>query len=136
MDIHESVHKVLADQQAVADLFYTRFLDNHPEIRRFFDGVDMKRQAVLLGMTLLLIEHHYVHRYPMSESYLQILGHRHQTRRGIPAWTYGPFRDCLLESLAQFHGAEWDEKLARQWTEAIDLASRAMLAGYDQDISV
>jgi hemoglobin-like flavoprotein len=135
MDIHESVHTILAHQQAAAELFYARFLDNHPEIRRFFDDVDMKRQAILLGMTLLLIEHHYVHRYPVSEEYLRILGHRHQTRRGIPAWTYGPFRACLLETLAQFHGADWDEHLARQWAEAIDLATRTMLSGYDQDIS-
>src|SRR5262245_8700762 len=103
MDIHESVHKVLAQQEVVAELFYTRFLDDHPEIRRFFDGVDMKRQAVLLEMTLLLIEHHYVNRYPVSEDYLRILGHRHQTRGGIPAWSYGPFRDCLLKTLARFH---------------------------------
>lgn len=135
MNIHESVHKILGHQDAVAELFYTRFLDDHPEIRRYFDGVDMKRQAVLLGMTLLLIEHHYVHRYPTSEAYLRLLGHRHQSRRGIPAWTYGPFRDCLLETLAQFHGAEWDANLAHQWAEAIDLASRTMLSGYDQDVS-
>ena len=136
MDIHESVHTILAHQQAVAELFYARFLDNHTEIRRFFDGVDMKRQATLLGMTLLLIEHHYVYRYPVSEEYLRILGHRHQTRRGIPAWSYEPFRACLLETLAQFHGADWTDTLAREWTEAIDLAIHTMLSSYDQDISV
>lgn len=136
MDIQESVHNLLAHQEAVSERFYARLLDQHPEFRSYFHDVEMKRQAVLLGMTLLLVGHHYVHRYPTSESYLQILGHRHQTRKGIPAEAYGPFRDCLLETLADFHGDAWDDELARQWTEAVDLAGRTMLVGYDQDISV
>lgn len=136
MDIHESVHRLLADQQAISDRFYDRLLGGHPEFRPYFHDVDLKRQAVLLGMTLLLIEHHYVHRYPTSESYLQILGHRHQSRRSIPAELYRPFGQVLLEILAEFHAGDWDHKLSHQWSEAIAVASRAMLAGYDQDISV
>lgn len=136
MDIHESVHKLLADQQVLSDRFYERLLIDHPEFRPFFEGVDLKRQAVLLGMTLLLIEHHYIHRYPTSENYLQILGHRHQARHGIPAGLYPTFGRVLLETLAAYHGDEWSDHLARQWSEAIAVASHAMLAGYNQDLSV
>lgn len=136
MDIQDSVHKVLAQQEVVADLFYVIFLDRHPDILPYFEDVDLKRQAVMLSMSLLLIAHHYQYGFPTTESYLQILGHRHQVRRGIPAGAYGPFRDCLLETLERFHGNDWDEALARQWSEAIDLASRAMLSGYDRDVTV
>jgi hemoglobin-like flavoprotein len=136
MDIQESVQKILGRQEVVADLFYAVYLDRHPEIRTYFVGIDLKRQAVLLSMSLLLVAHHYLHRYPATVSYLKILGHRHQTRRGVPAWAFPSFAACLLETLAQFLGDEWDQQLESQWREAIDLASETMLSGYDQPLSV
>jgi hemoglobin-like flavoprotein len=136
MEIQESVQRILERQTVLADLFYTIYLDRHPEIRTFFAGIDLKRQAVLLSMALVLVAHHYQHGYPATESYLRILGHKHQTRRGIPAWAYDSFRACLLETLAQFLGPDWDEGLARQWGQALERAGSMMLSGYDQPISV
>ena len=133
MEIHESIQKILGHQEIVADLFYQTFLGRHPEIRPYFEGVDMKRQAVLLTMTLMLIEHHFLHGYPATEKYLKLLGRQHHERRKIPAEAFVPFRVCMLDTLSQFHGAEWSDDLAAQWHQAIDRAAQTMLEGYAPD---
>lgn len=130
MEIQESLERLLASPVGITDLFYIEFLDRYPEIRDIFHGIDLKRQALQLAMTLTIVERHYRRAYPTTERYLRQLGEQHQQRRKVPPDAYPRFRDCLLETLAKFHGADWDESLARQWGEALDLAARTMLAGY------
>lgn len=130
MEIQQSLEKILQRQDVLADLFYVVFLDRHPDIRRYFVGVDLPRQGVLLSMSLMVMVHHYIHRYPATAAYLRVLGTQHHTRRGIPASSFPAFRACLLESLAQFHGDDWTDTLAAQWGDAIDLATALMLEGY------
>ena len=127
MHIQESVVKILQRGEVLADLFYTNLLDRHSQIRPHFEHVNLRRQAVLLTMTLKLVEQHYVHRYPAVRSYLKVLGQRHRDRFGIPAEMFPPFGDCLLLSLQQFHGSEWDQGLEDQWRAAIDEAVALML---------
>jgi hemoglobin-like flavoprotein len=129
MDIQQSVHLILGHQEKIADLFYLVFLNKYPEVQQYFENVDMERQSLLLTIQLMVIERHYLHEYPTTTSYLKALGKQHQ-RRGIPADAFPKFRDALLASLQRFHGADWDDGLARQWAEAIDRAARAMLQGY------
>ena len=37
---------------------------------------------------------------------------------------------ALLATLHRFHGPAWDERLSRQWEEALERASQQMLAAY------
>ena len=136
MEIQDSIQKILQGESVVAERFYECYFRCHPEARRFFDGIDMRRQAVMLNMALLLVEHHHGKRYPATEHYLKVLGHTHASRRGVPVEAYAPFRDCLLETLAEFHGADWDENLAAQWRAALDLAIATMLQGHEGIYSV
>lgn len=135
MEIQQSLETILQRQDELVHLFYDGFLKNYPEIRRYFVGVDLQRQGVLLTMSIMVMVHHYTHRYPATAAYLRVLGHQHHARRGIPASTFPGFRACLLESLAQFHGDDWTEPLAAQWGEAIDIASALMLEGYQAQYS-
>ena len=133
LQIHESVERILARREVLADFFYDIFLDRHPEVRPYFIGVDIKRQAMSLTMILLLIEHHYLHDSPVTDDYLRTLGREHQARRHVPKHLYGPFRVCLVETLERFHGTEWNATLAQQWADAIDRAAASMIAGYNPD---
>ncbi len=110
-------------------MFYVVFLDQYPELRDYFVHVNMQRQAVLLTMALQVVVQYYLHSFPTMETYLSILGQEHR-RRGIGPEHYPKFRDALLATLGRFHGGHWDEHLAKQWREALDLASEKMLAGY------
>lgn len=130
MEIHESIHEIFKSDRRVADMFYDIYFGRCPEARPYFDGVDLGRQAVLLTMALLLVEHHYVHQNRATKEYLKVLGHQHHVRRGIPAELYPPFCECLLVALAEFHGDDWESRLAGQWREALEMISGTMLEGY------
>jgi len=131
MDITASVETILSRKDVMADLFYQIFLDRYPDIRKFFVQVDLQQQAVMLTMALMVVEHHFTRSYPATEHYLKVLGHRHH-EYGIPPEIYPGFCDCLLETLEQFHGNQWDVPLADQWREALTGATAAMLEGYQK----
>jgi hemoglobin-like flavoprotein len=135
MEIEQSLRQVLGQQETVVDLFYVTFLDRYPEVRPYFAGVNLRHQAVLLTMALMVIEGYYSHGYPATEAYLRYLGSRHHGW-GIAPEHYPKFRDALLATLEQFHGSDWEPELARQWREAIDRAIKAMLQGYKQHFTV
>jgi hemoglobin-like flavoprotein len=129
MDIRESLHQVLAHQQNVVALFYTTFLERHPEARAFFRGLDLQHQADLLRLALILVERFATYPYPAIETYFRDLGGKHH-RRGIPEGLFPEFQDALLTALAQFHGPDWDPALASQWRQALDRAVEVMREGY------
>lgn len=129
MNITESIHEILNREEVVADLFYDIFLDRHPEVRRFFVGVDIRQQAVVLTMTLSIIEDFYRHSYPATARYLRLVGQRHKAR-GIPRELYPIFSQCLMETLERFHGQNWNAQLSDAWQRGIDKASNVLLEGY------
>jgi hemoglobin-like flavoprotein len=129
MDIAESIQQIHSREEIVTDLFYDIFLDRHPEVRRYFVGVNLGHQATVLRMMLLLIAQHFRQPTPAINQYLKVVGHRHGQRK-IAAELYPPFRDCLLETLSRFHGNDWSPALQAQWHAAIDSASGVMLQGY------
>ena len=135
MDMHGSLQRILASKQIIGDLFYEALLLRHPEIRPYFEGIDLRRQAVLLTMQLTVIDGYHLYRSPAAGRYLQYLGTKHRDR-GVPQDLYGPFRDTLLEVLQRFLEDDWTEGLAEEWKTAIDGAAAVMFEGYHQDISV
>jgi hemoglobin-like flavoprotein len=135
MDMHESLQRILASKQVLGDAFYEALFARHPEFRPYFEGVDLRRQAVLLTMQLTVIDGYHRLRSPPARLYLQYLGTRHHGR-GIPQELYGPFRDTLLEVLQQVLGQGCTEELAGEWKTAIDDASAVMSGGYSQRFTV
>jgi hemoglobin-like flavoprotein len=135
MDMHDSLQRIFVSKQVIGDLFYEALFARHPEIRPFFEGIDLRRQAVLLTMELSVIESYHRLRSPAVQLYLQYLGTKHQNR-GIPPELYGSFRDTMLEVLQRFHGEDWTEELAKEWKTAIDDASAVMLKSYSKPITV
>lgn len=129
MKIDESIQVILTREKVVADLFYLTFLDRYPTVQHFFVNVDMQQQNVLLTMGLFIAEQYYRFQYPAMKHYLQLLGHKHYLRK-VPAEMYADWRDCLVETLRQFHGSAWTTGLEAEWNAAIDLASQIMLQGY------
>ncbi len=129
MRIEESLRAILSHKGMVIEDFYRRFVDLDADVRQHFDGVDMQQQAAMLTMALMTVEGNYRHTYPATEHYLKVLGHRHH-QQGVAPELYPKFRDCLVETLQDFHGDEWDSALEDQWRAAIDKATAAMLEGY------
>lgn len=129
MDIEESLEQIFASTDLFGESFYELFLTAYPDVQKYFEGIDMNRQAVMLTMALTLVEQYASSKYPAARKYLQQLGKVHQ-ERGIPSELYEQWRDAMLEALFQFHGDDWDGHLATQWREAIETAIDVMLQSY------
>ena len=132
MHISSSVERILHDKAVVIRTFYDRFLAECPEARRHFVGVRMEHQASMLTMALVTIEGHYSHSYPATEHYLKVLGCRHRNY-GVPRELFPQFGRSLIATLREFHGADWDQELERQWNEAFEKATETMFVGYEEE---
>ena len=135
MDIHESLHRLLQRKESFGTLFYDVFFERCPEVRVYFTGVSMDYQAALLTMALKVMEQYYAHGYPAMATYLKYLGHKHHRRAVLPD-LYPQWRDALLVALEQFHDADWNDDLARQWREAFEKAREVILVGYQEPVHV
>ena len=135
MNISDSVQVLLAGKDRVIERFYDRFLDRHPELKHHFTGRDMRMQASMVTMALVSVEAYYTHRYPATEHYLNVLGHRHY-HTGVRPEDFPKFRDVLLEILEDVFQDDWDQQLHEDWKNAIDLAVARMLEGYERTYSV
>lgn len=129
MDIQESLRQILERKEPVIDSFYEIFLTRYPEVKPFFARVNMKRQAILLTIAIQLTVHYYRYSFPVMRAYLKVLGAEHRAW-GIGPEQYPKFCTAMLETLGRFHGREWDESLAQQWREALELAAATILEGY------
>ena len=49
---------------------------------------------------------------------------------------YAQFTNDLLQTLREFHGADWDPELMEQWREAIEHVGRGISAGHQETFSV
>ena len=130
MQLDESLQRVLSNKEPVIRRFYDRFLRENPEAQLLFAAVDLKQQALMLTMALIVVEAHSRDSYPAVEHYLHVLGDRHR-EAGVPRELYGPFRDCLVETIRECQAADWDDSLADDWRAAIDRATQSMFHGYE-----
>jgi hemoglobin-like flavoprotein len=135
MNIHDSLHQVLASKTVFGDDFYQTFFRRCPEAKSYFADVDLQRQAVLLTMSLLVIEKQFGQPYAAAAEYLRYLGTKHHDRQ-IPKRLYVDWCDAMLETLERFHGTEWTHELRKQWQEAIELVTDLMFQGYQEHYTV
>jgi hemoglobin-like flavoprotein len=135
MTIHDSLQKILADRDTLATLFYQNLFQRHPEFRPYFKDVNMRHQAVLLTMSLMVIERHFNKELSSTALYLKYLGHKHHIQ-AIPEDAYPKWIDSLLETLGQFHGPAWDQEAAGLWRQALERGVRVMLEGYTEPVQV
>ncbi len=130
MEIRDSIDAVLDSKEDLGKVFYDTFINQYPEVQEYFADTDMKRQSALLTTALIIVERYYSSPNPAVEQYLQFLGTKHYDKK-IPKELYAQWSLAMLQTLSQFHGDEWDEGLAAQWREAIQVATELMFDGYD-----
>ena len=130
MTLTESVSQILSQTGALTPRFYERFFSQVPAAKPFFEATNMGHQAAVLRMSLQMIEQFFTHGYEAIGEYLRVIGVKHR-ERGIPTELYSEWRDTLLDTLAEFHGHEWDESLAEEWTRALNQSIDRMIEGYE-----
>ena len=131
MNLAESVEHVLRAKEVFGELFYEEFFRRCPEARDYFEGRDMKRQALVMTMTLQSVQQYHAGGFPAIDHYLAHLGGVHR-RRAIPMEMYPPFRKAMLTVLARLLGEDWTHDLRVEWEIALDKTVRRMLEGYER----
>lgn len=128
--IEQSLDEILrCPKQELGRNFYARLFAACPEARPFFEKIELRVQANILVNSLHVIVSHDVYGYPAAHQFLMLTGARHH-ERGIPPELFPVFRDCLLQTIAEFYGDRWTESLSTEWRRALDTASAVMLQGY------
>jgi hemoglobin-like flavoprotein len=135
MTVAESMKQILESDQNFGSLFYEVFFERCPEAKTPFDGVDMKRQALVITMALQMIEQYYNNGYSAIDHYLRHLGMRHKSW-SISKDMYADWSESMLAALEKFHAADWSDDLRTEWQKAIEAASEVMFLGYDEHAGI
>ena len=135
MNLITSLEKTLQSGEQFGSLFYEIFFDRYPDVKQYFDDTNMQRQSVVLTMSLKLVGEYHVNGYAAIKLYLQHVGTDHNNR-GVPREAYPQFSDALLIALERFHGDDWNDALATEWRDAMDVACKAMFDGYDRHVGL
>ena len=133
MDLKDSLDVILDESVQFTSRFYQRFLNSYPDVQQFFEGVDMKRQAVVLNHSLVLVAEYARQPHGAVTQYLNLLGWQHY-QKDIPQTLYSDWRDCLLETLEEVHGEQWTDTLEANWRNAIHATFDAMLKDYGTQV--
>ncbi|WP_372894518.1 globin domain-containing protein [Stieleria sp.] len=124
MELDESVEAILSDESNALDGFYERLFQRYPEFKYFFAGANVKRQTAMLTMALLAVKQYPALRRS-SKDYLEVLGTKHHGL-GIANDLFPKFVEVLVETIAEFHGNDWNAALDKQWTDALNYAAAIM----------
>ena len=133
MRLKTSIDEILAYNDApLASSFYGLLFDQHPDLKEFFAETNMQRQQLMLTMTLQIVAYHHRTPNPAMRNFIKELGKSHQ-ERGIAREDLSKFRDVLLMAIGRFHGNDWSDELADEWSNALDGAIELMSASTDAD---
>lgn len=131
MNLADSVEQVLRAQDVFGELFYAEFFRRCPRAEAYFENRDMKRQALVMTMTLQSVQQFHQGGFPAVDHYVEHLGSVHK-RRSIPMDLYPEFRAAMLHTLARLLGEDWSDSLRNEWEIALDKTMRRMLEGYER----
>jgi len=134
MELRDSTEQIFDSGTKLTDRFYEIFLARCPEAREHFEGADMETQSVMLTMALGAVREHPKIKNGFKD-YLRVLGTRHK-RKDIPRELYEGFFEAMLATLEEFHGDDWDDRLAQQWRDALRDVEALMFEGYNKPFRV
>lgn len=128
--LNESFARAAAYGDEVALFFYSHLFLGHPEVREMFPvSMAVQRDNLLNALGRIVAE---VSSHDTLVPFLQGLGRDHR-KFGTLAEHYPAVGASLLATLAHFNGTEWNEDLARDWTEAYTVVAQVMTEAATED---
>jgi nitric oxide dioxygenase len=110
----------------LATKFYATLFSQHPQLRPLFPADVSSLEKHFSATIELAISH--LGQVTAVDQQLRDLGARH-LRYGASPHHYEIVRDVLVLTIGSIAGAAWDEELARDWRQAINMIVVPMLRG-------
>lgn len=121
--LKESFARAAAYGDQVPLFFYSHLFLDHPETRAMFPvSMANQRDKLLNALGRVIAD---VSNHDALVPFLQGLGRDHR-KFGTLAAHYPAVGASLLATLAHFNGTEWNDELARDWTEAYTAIAQVM----------
>lgn len=121
--LKESFARAAAYGDQVPLFFYSHLFLDHPETRAMFPvSMAGQRDKLLNALGRIIAD---VSNHDALVPFLQGLGRDHR-KFGTLAAHYPAVGASLLATLAHFNGTEWNDDLARDWTEAYTTIAQVM----------
>jgi hemoglobin-like flavoprotein len=111
----------------LADVCYARLFERYPEVKPLFAHMDLERQKRMLMVALDVVVR-TLDRSEVTGRYLQSLGEQH-AEHGVKPAHYLALGQCLLDSLEELTGAEWNQDLRSAWLAVYHAMANHMLTG-------
>ncbi len=125
-DIRDSFRELAPRGPEVFAGFVERVAAAAPALGRLFPHSPADHAQEFLSPCGLIVKN--LHRLNAIEHLLIEVGARNE-RRGVTPQHYGVARAALLDTLAEAHGDRWNDRLADNWTEAVNIATSLMIRG-------
>ncbi len=130
VELLESSFSALAPNgEALTAVFYRELFKRYPDLATLFEGVEIKEQEQKLLETLKLVVAN-IRRPEKLANELSQLGERHQSY-GVLTSHYDAVAEVLLETLAEYAGGLWSDKVRRTWLAALMKIKLAMIGAHE-----
>lgn len=127
--LRESFDLLAPRGELLAERFYERLFDKHPDVQPLFaNSTPEEQQKKLLAALKLVVAN--LEKPDKLTSALTGLGQRHQGYGAEPAH-YPAVAEALIETMRELAGDAWRKTYARVWKQALDAISTTMLGAYE-----
>lgn len=129
--VQQSWEKIKPVMQVAGESFYHKLFERAPQIRHLFKE-DIRGQAGKLAYMLTYV----VSRLDKLDTIIedvQKLGIRHN-KYGTEPEHYAVVGECLLETLEDGLGADWNNGLKKAWSTAYGILANAMIQAQEQSL--
>ncbi len=125
--LRESFEALAPQADRLAERFYDRLFETHPEVKPLFAGTDLPQQRQKLVQSLAIIVRSLESPERLAR-YLMELGRRH-AEYGVVADHYPVVAETLLAVMEELAGELWTDVWADAWQEALGAVAELMLSG-------
>ena len=119
-----SLESISGREEQVVERFYPLFFERHPEVCELFGEHSVSEREEMIRETLASVLAH-VEQEPWLAENLEAMGRSHE-EYGVESPMYDGYVDCLLETLEEVAGADWQPGCGAAWRAALETITGVM----------
>ena len=123
-----SFEKVARKREDFIHSFYELLFERYPEMKHFFEHVDMAKQEekLIKALSFAICNMESEKEF---EPVVRDLGSLHKSKNITPDH-YQQFNECLIETIKKYSSSSWNEKTETAWKQALKSISHFMQNGH------